>query len=236
MRYCPNCGSVVRDGEANCRLCGYMLGTTGMSAESAQGSVPKGLRAAIITVACLCVITAVLWGLWPKLSSASPASSPSPKVTMAPAPKTYTSPSPTPTPRPTPAPTISRDVLQANSWWKGTMNIANYLGDSSMADAQFDVWAFLGQEPSGKYYFEIFDTADVDQNTSALASFYVTLYADHIVPIVSDGDGWFFLRTLDESDVFPLTLYPRSDQWGFSYYYVAETEACDIYCTFWPID
>ncbi len=101
MKRCPVCGAEARKGAAHCMNCGAALYARPAEA-SGPDRVDKALRAAIITVAAMWVVTIGLWSFWPRLSSAAPTSV-SAKVALAnPLPQAAGE-SPTPEPAPSPS-------------------------------------------------------------------------------------------------------------------------------------
>lgn len=120
------------------------------------------------------------------------------------------------------------EKLEPDTDWYGDLQIRNHKGAGSLQNGSSEVWASIGTSPDGLYYFEIYDTEDVDEDTTPLLSMWIDLYDDRIVPRIGDKDAWFFDIWLDARDTAPLTLMLEDGRLGFSYPYNDGSESCDI--------
>ena len=258
MRSCAICGAPVERGDTVCAHCGCPL-----PEEERRGGRDRGLKIAIAAVACLWLLTAGLWMLWPRLSqaapdreqakgalsgglapspivSAEPTAEPTPEATPEPTAEAAPSlpPSPTAAPSSAPEPDSPKTVekLELFSWWWGYLFLNDFQGENPVGKDVVQVWGYIGYTTDQRAFFEIYDQRDVNDDTIPLISFYADVHDDHLVPVIGSRDAWVLDRFLDQSDVEPLTLYLREGNLKLSYHYVAEGQSCDLFCMLVPED
>ncbi len=256
MAFCPNCGHTISESARFCRSCGASIPAAvppGHTDPPHRDPVGRGLRAAICIVATLCVITSVLWAMWPQIrpedsqqsannliaiaSNSAPRATPASVQSITPSPMPESTPIPTPEPTPIPAateePHSTVTALTAGSHWRGHIDLNNYAGEDALSLYSLPVTGYIGVD-DGKPFFEIYDGERGESDTSTILSMYVDLYDDHLVPVIGADDAWVFEITLDQTAVGPLTIYLRDGYLTFDYAYRSDTESCDLHVVLYP--
>ena len=133
---------------------------------------------------------------------------------------------PAPTPGLTELPPDT-DLLPLESDWHGTLTISDYSGNGTLSNGPMEVWGFLGQDSSGKTFFELYE--EYGTSGYAILSMYVDVKGDHFVPVIGEDDAWLFNAQLDQRDVEPFTLYYRNGSLTLdSYNYRIQGESCTV--------
>ena len=109
-------------------------------------------------------------------------------------------------------PSQSSPVLEPGSSWHGTMEVSKHKGGDYTQEGIYEVWAYLDTVSSGDVYFEVYPTEDVDEDTEALLSMWVSPDGDRLLPLIGEEDAWVIDLWLEESDADAITFYLKKGQ------------------------
>ncbi len=82
----------------------------------------------------------------------------------------------------------STTELQAGTYWYGFAKIYNHESNEGFKEGIYEVWGIIGTDTSGKTFFELYDTYEMDG--SPILSYWVDLQSDHVDADIGEDDAW----------------------------------------------